>query len=246
MIRAVIVEDEKNNWERLSRLLERKAPDVEVTGIASSVEDALPLLRELKPDLVFMDIELPDGTGFEILEELTDLAFEVIFATAYDQYAIKAIRFAAADYLLKPVEADELVNALDRTRTRMTSNKEKTSQIVNQTFQSEKPDQLALPTLEGYSIVKLEDIIRCEADGNYTRFHLSGQRNILVSKTLKEYDELLTNQGFCRVHHKHLVNLNHCTKYIKGDGGLITMSDGVDVEVSKRKKENFLTLLKKS
>ena len=243
MINAVIVEDESNNAERLKRILERHCAHVSVVAISGTVEDALLAIGSLRPQLVFLDIELPDGTGFDILKENDPPSFHTIFTTAYDHYAIKAIRYGAADYLQKPIDKDELVAAVNRVIKRSSSSAGEQHRFIREAVNNIDQNRVALPTQTGYTIVFIDDIVRCEADANYTRFFLAGGNKIMVSRTLGEYDDLFSDNGFCRVHHSHLINLKHAVKYNKGDGGSVTMSDKSEVEVSKRKKEQFLKML---
>lgn len=244
MLEALIIEDEQNNADRLIRLLEACCPEISVRSTCSTVAEGLAALREAQPDLLFLDIELPDGTGFDILGGIEDIGFDVIFTTAYDRYAIKAIKFSATDYLMKPVDREELRAAVDR----VIANRQAGRPRANITFLKENVrntdlDKIALPTSDGYRIVLLDDIIRCQSDANYTLFYLSDGKKLLVSRTLKEFDELLSRQQFCRVHHSHLINVRHAVQYRKGEGGTVVMSDGSEIEVSRRKKEQFLKML---
>lgn len=244
MIKAIIVEDEPNNSERLAFLLNSSNEDVQVVGVAASIKEAADLVKTNNPDLVFLDIELPDGTGFDFLRLYTDIPFHVIFTTSFDKYAVKAFRFSAADYLLKPLEKDELVNAIQKVRKLIQNNLNETNKetIHKRPASSLIEDftKIALPSLEGFNIIELSNIIRCEAEGSYTKFYLAGKKELLVSRNLKEYEDILAEHNFIRVHHSHLINLNHVVSYVRGEGGYVVMTDQTQVQVSKRKKNDLL------
>jgi two-component system LytT family response regulator len=243
MLRAVIIDDEKRGRETLLNLLNEYCKNLEVVEMANSAKTGAEIIAAQQPDVVFLDIQMPKGTGFDMLESIAELNFEVIFTTAYDKYAIKAIKFAAMDYLLKPVEIDELKAAVDRVKEKVKS------KVTGQNFSvllnnlKGQHNKIALPTSEGISFIPTDNIIRCEASGNYTCFYLEDGGKILVSKTLKEYDELLSETNFYRVHNSHLVNLNHVDKFVKVGGDSVMMSDGSRIEVSRRRKEGFLNRL---
>ena len=246
MIKALVVDDEKKARDILTGMLNAHCPQVNVIGQADSVSLAEELIRSTKPDLVFLDIEMPFGNGFDLLDRTRDLNFDVVFTTAFDHYAVKAIKFSAFDYLLKPIDVDELKIAVDRliqNKKDQNSFYGKIENLLSEIKINGKPKRIAIPSLEGISIVNIDEIIRCEADTNYTRIYLINGEAILVSKTLKEYEDLLTEYHFVRVHHHNLINLNHVQKYIKGEGGYAIMSDGSSVEVSRRKKTEFLEKL---
>jgi len=242
-LRVVIVDDERHSREIIRSLISSKFPEIEICGEADSVDAAVKILEKCHPDLLFLDIELPDGTGFDVLEAIgEDIQFEIIFATAYNYYAIRAIKFSALDYLLKPVDKTELVAAIEKAKTRIVDNNHKTSNInlLKKQIVKPAPDKIALPAESGFIFVPIDDIIRCQADSNYTRFVLSKGSPVLVSRTLKEYDELLDENNFFRVHNSHLINMAHVKKYLKGKTPRVVMSDGTEVEVSIRKKDAFL------
>ncbi|MCF8253248.1 MAG: LytTR family DNA-binding domain-containing protein [Bacteroidia bacterium] len=249
-LRVIIVEDESRGRNALKALL-TQIKTTELIGEAPNVDDAVALIKKTPPDLVLLDIEMPFKNGFDLLAELPERTFDVIFTTAYDSYAIKAIKFSAIDYLLKPIDSDELNHAIDRTIEKRQKSEHQPQLQINNLLENLKSInkqnyKLSLPTFEGALFVPIEEIIRCESDANYTRFHLKNEeKSILVSKTLKEYDELLIDYGFCRVHHSHLINLKYIKKYIKGEGGLVVMVDGTEVEISRRKKEIFQKALDK-
>ncbi len=247
MIRAIIIDDERIGRETLESLLSDCCPDVAVVAQADSIEAGRAAITKHDPDLVFLDIEMPFGNGFELLEALPGARFEVIFTTAYDQYAIRAIRFSALDYLLKPIDRDELIAAVAKARKRLSG-----SRVLNQNLEvllenlrhtASEHNKIALPTDDGLILVQVTQIIRCEADGNYTRFYLAGGEAMLVSKTLKEFETLLAEMNFLRIHHSHLVNVSHVRKYVRGEGGLVVMSDSTSVPVSRRKKDELIRRL---
>ena len=246
MLKAVIVEDEKNSQELLKELISEYCEGVEVAAIAGNVAEGLAALKEHKPNLLFLDIELPDGDGFQILENAEKLDFDVIFTTAYDQYAMKAFKFAATDYLLKPVDIDELQSAVERVTEKQkeedTSDKsEQLSALIANVRNMGKPfKRIVLPTSNGFTVVNPEDIIRCESDRNYTFIFLNDKRRILVSRTIKEYDEMLRDFNFFRIHQSHLINLAYLKNYTRGRGGYVELTDGTTLDVSARRKSEFL------
>ncbi len=244
MIQAVIVEDEKKSRELLEKLVEKNCPEVSLAGSADSVEAGVALIRKVKPRLVFLDIEMPDGSGFDLLKALPDLSFEVIFTTASDKYAINAIKYSALDYLLKPIDSDELKAAVQKIaeKDKGLSNMENLKFLLQNFRKSdEQYSRITLPTGHAYEIVNVKDIIRCEADGNYTNFFLVDKRRIIVTLGLKHYEDLLPPNDFFRIHNHHLVNVNHVSRVLKEDGGYAIMSDGSKLEISRRKKDSFLS-----
>jgi two-component system, LytTR family, response regulator len=248
MIEAMIVDDERHSCEALQLLLERSCPEVKVIGLANSGAEAKNKIQTLHPQLVFLDIEMPNMNGFQLLEQLSKIDFELIFTTSYDQYAIKAIKFSAIDYLLKPVDREELENAVQKVSKKLTNNINQQLGILLQKInQPSAPLQkIALPTIQGLELVSINAIISCSANNNYTEFYLTDKRKILVSRTLKEMEELLEDQLFLRVHHSHIVNLNAVTRYVKGEGGYLIMSDGSTVDVSRSRKELLIQKLQPS
>lgn len=243
-IKAVIVDDLEEALELLSNDLKQECPEVEICGTAKNVIAAAKLINETSPDLIFLDIRLGDNTGFDLLEILPDLKAKVIFVTAYDEYALKAFRFSAVDYLLKPIDPSQLSEAVRKA----------TSQIHNQAEglhllrkQIDNPNQLAkkisLPTMERLHIVDIENIMRCQSMDNNTRFFIEDDSNIFVTKTLKKFDELFKDHSFIRVHQSHLVNLKYVKAYEKKDGGYLIMQNGDHVPVSVRKKSEVIKAL---
>jgi two-component system LytT family response regulator len=242
-IRALIVDDEVNNRENLRSALETYCPEVKVVGEADSAITAMDRIKELSPELVFLDIAMPMGSGFDLLESLPEIHFEIIFVTAYDQYAIRAIKFAAVDYLLKPIDALELKKAVERVQSkrRQQNQQGQLKALLHNLQQQEK--KIALPQSDHIEFVPVHSIIRCQGDRNYTHFFLKDGRELLVSRTLKEYVELLDDQSFYRVHQSHLVNLHCIQKYRKRDGGLLVTTDGAKIPVARARKDGLLERL---
>jgi two-component system LytT family response regulator len=247
MIRTVIIDDEEKSMKALSALLARYCPDVEVVAHADSVLTAVKVLNEHKPDLVFADVLMPDGTGFDVLERCHNRKFGVIFVTAFEEHALRAFRFSALHYLLKPVNFLELQEAIERFKELKKESKDQIEnshfEVAKNSFNSASPQNIVLPTIEGFSVVKISDIIRCEADSNYTKIFFTQGKPFLASRTLTYFEEAMSGLHFVRIHHKHLVNLTHVKRYLKGRGGYVEMADGNEVEVSTRKKEEFLNAM---
>lgn len=245
MITATIVDDEPFCCETLATLLERYCSEVKVLEICHSAATALQSIARNKPDILFLDIEMPFMNGFELLEKLPRIDFKLIFTTSYDQYAIKAIRFSAFDYLLKPIEREELQKAVQKAVTQMTHPLPQQFEILLQKLNhpSVPINKIAIPTMEGLQMIFIDSIISCRADSNYTIIHLKNKQKIIASRTLKEIEEMLEDYSFVRVHHSSVVNLNEVEKYIKGEGGYMLMSDGTTVDVSRSRKEMLLKKL---
>ncbi len=245
MLKAIIVDDEKASRDTLAGLLSRYCHDVTVVAQAEGYESGLEIIRSNTPDIVFLDIQMPDGSGFRLLEDLGNFKFDVIFCTAYDQYAIKAIKYSALDYLLKPIVPDDLINAvkkagMKRDNSQISLNIQTLLENLNQ---QAEPKKIVLSTAEKMHIVEVDDIIRCESDDYYTRFFFTDGKKLLISKTLKESEELLGDKYFIRPHKSHLVNIKYIKGFLKNDGGYIQMSDGFLVPVSRRKKEFVINTL---
>ena len=245
-MKCIIVDDEQNSRETLRYLLHAIAPDVIILAEAKNTEQAKNFIEKLQPDLVFLDINMPWQTGIEFLEGLEQPAFHVIFITAYNEYAVKAFRLNAIDFLLKPVDPDELEQAIKKVKANKQPLLSEQLTGIKANLQTNKNiERLALPTAEGIHFIPLTDIIWLESMGAYTKFHVENQKPIVVSKVLKEYEELLQGYPFLRVHQSSLINLNHIKKYVRGDGGQVWMSDGNEIEVSRRKKDELLQVLEK-
>lgn len=247
MIKTLIIEDEQKSRDVLLKIIEKNCPQLEIVGMAENVADGVEKIKTLKPDLVFLDITMPDGSGFDVLEQVQGYKFDLIFATASNNHAIRAFKYSACDYLLKPIDVEELKSAVSRIEKR----KNETPDMQNLNFliqQLKKSDdnfqKITLPTGNAYEIINLKDIVRCEADGSYTYFYLTDKRKLMVSASLKHYEELLPEQDFIRVHHHNLINMNHVVRFLKEDGGYAVMSDGSKIEISRRKKDVFMDRLK--
>ncbi|MBN1820822.1 MAG: response regulator transcription factor [Prolixibacteraceae bacterium] len=244
-IRALIVDDEKNGRENLSGILREYCPEVTVVGEADSVETAKSIIQEKNPSLVFLDIEMPKANGFKLLEYFQDFNFEVIFVTAYDSYAIQAIRFSAADYILKPINIYDLKKAVEKAIARIRLKEE--NQLLKQLYYNlQRPanPRIGLPTAEKIEFVDVDSIIRCEGEGNYSHLYFTNGRHLLVAKTLVEFEELLNDYNFIRVHKTHLINLKQVSAFLKTEGGSLQLSDGKTIPVSRRRKEFVLEKLK--
>jgi two-component system LytT family response regulator len=245
-INTIIIEDEQKSLEILAGLIAKNCPELRVAGTARNVTEGVELIRSMKPELVFLDISMPDGSGFDLLEKVADQRFELIFATASDAHAIKAIKFSACDYLLKPIDADELKTAVSKVirKRNAVPNMEHLQFLIQHLKRADDNYQkITLPTGNAYEIVNINDIVRCEADGSYTNFYLRDKRKLMISAGLKHYEELLPDTEFIRVHHHHLINMNHVIRFLKEDGGYAIMSDGSKIEISRRKKEAFMEKL---
>ena len=247
MINALLIDDEPNCCEVLALLLEKHCPEVRVVGSCFSAEDALESLSKYKVELVFLDVIMPHTNGFQFLQQLNTVDFELIFTTSYDQYALQAIRCSALDYLLKPVDREELKAAVGKAiRRRQAPVPQQLDLLVQKLTQPSNNKSIALPTLEGLQLVPLDSIISCSSSSNYTILRIKHLPKLTISKTLKEIEGLLEEHQFLRVHHSHVVNLNEIRKYLRGEGGQLIMSDGSAVDVSRSRKEILLNKLQPS
>ena len=246
MIRCVLVDDESNSLEMMEWLLQTYCPQVKIEAMCNSAEKAIDVIEKVKPDVVFLDIEMPQMNGFDMLEQFDKLFFDVIFCTAYDQFAIKAFKYSALNYLLKPVDPDDLKETIQRIEERRAIPTRDQLELLMQGIRSQKPtaSRIALTTNDGMIFVSTSDILYCEAESNYTSVVLS-DRKIVVSKTLKEIDEALSGQDFFRVHNSFLININHIQKFVRGDGGYVIMSDGKSVGISRSRKQEFMEMFSK-
>ena len=243
MIKAILVDDEAHCLGTLSILMKEYCPEVQIVDKCRSAKAALEAIGESKPSLVFLDIDMPLMTGFELLEQFEEIPFAVIFTTSYDQYAIKAIRFSALDYLLKPIDPKELVAAVHKVELYKTPpSAEQFQMLIDQIQHNEKGfTKIAVPTFEGFELIPVDQAIRCEADGNYTHIYLKNKNKITACRILKEMEEQLQNFSFfIRVHHSWIVNLNEVTKYVRGEGGYLVMSDNSTVNVSRNRKDSLM------
>jgi Response regulator of the LytR/AlgR family len=239
---AVIIDDEKHCRDVLQMLLERHCPEVTIDALCGDPEEALKVIERSQPQLVFLDVEMPGMNGFELLESCTRRSFSVIFTTAYDQYAIKAIRHSALDFLLKPIDKDELVQSVQKALTQTVNSATKVDALLQFLHQHVQPNErLALPTEDGLRMIPVKDITYCESAGGYTKVFMAQQGvPTLICRSLKEVEEALKEKGFFRVHNSYLINLSYMHKYIKGDGGEIIMTDGKNIPVSRNRKQDFL------
>lgn len=243
-MKVAIIDDESNGRNIVRQYLSLYCHDVEVIGEADSVKSGVKLLSKQSPDVVFLDIQMQDGTGFNLLELLPQRTFKVIFVTSFDQFALKAIKYSAADYLLKPVDPDAFVEAVEKVRADIAQPAAPRDIRIEELLTNINSfAKIGLPTNDGIQFVKVDEIIRCEADGPYTQFIMDGGARIMVSKNLKIYEELFADRKFLRVHKSHLINTRYIDKYINGDGGNVVMADGSTVEVSRRKKEELLNMM---
>ncbi|MCF8295956.1 MAG: LytTR family DNA-binding domain-containing protein [Saprospiraceae bacterium] len=243
MISVVIIDDEKKSRDTLHGLLNKFCPNVTILGQADGYKSGVEEIKIRKPDAVFLDIQMPDGSGFKVLEEFEVINFEVIFTTAYDQFAIKAIKYSALDYLLKPIIPEELVDAVEKVeQKKLKGNINSNIKVLleNVKIGNQEPKKIVLSTSEGMHIIDVKDIVRCQSDDYYTRFFLTNDKMILISKTLKENEELLKGHNFLRPHKSHLINTSFIKSYVKSDGGYIIMKNGNKIPVSRRKRELVL------
>ena len=247
MIRAIIIDDEQHCIDRLTGLLATYGkPHVHLIDTFQSVEEGTMAIEKLQPDLVFLDVKLHDKTGFDLLRQVSEINFEVIFTTAFEKYAVEAFKFSAIDYLLKPVDPDDLKQAVDKLREKIS--KDEVLKKFEVLFHNLKNSQgvskkISIPTVNGLVFLEVSDIIRCQAEVNYTTIFLKEKQKITVSKTLKEFEELLTAYNFYRVHNSHLINLAYIKSYHKGKGGYVSLTDNSEIEVATRRKEQFLKKL---
>jgi two-component system LytT family response regulator len=244
MRKILIIDDEKRIRDFVKRMIDSFGFDVEVFTDGENVETGIAAIKSLKPDIVFLDIQMPDGTGFDLLNQVGEKTFELIFITAFQEYAIMAIKFSALDYILKPIDAEELKTALQNALDTIDFKKEETQyEALSHNLNTNQKRKLVLKTQESVHVVDLNEIIRCEADKNYTFFYLNSGKKILVSRTLKDFELLLSNHGFFRVQQSHLINIEYIDRYDKSEGGSVIMKDGSSVPLSNAKKDLFFQLL---
>lgn len=244
MIKAILIDDIEQARNTLKRDLQEYAPEIEVIGEASGVVEGAKLLRKVQPNIVFLDIQMQDGSGFDLLDLLSEIPFKIIFITASDAHAIKAFRYAAIDYLLKPVDPDELMQALARFKEQQTDEQAKYKLLNDSLKNHNKPsERLALHSQDKIHIVSIADIVRCESSVNYTIFYFADNKEMVVTKTLKEFEDLLSEQKFFRVHHSHLVNARYIREFVKSEGGHLILQNGTIVPVSTRKRAEVIKML---
>ena len=242
---ALIIDDEKNGRENLCGLIEKYCPQIKIVAEAASVSEAIQKIEEFQPKLIFLDIEMPGGNGFTLLEHFKSFPFEVIFVTAYDNFAIKAIRFSASDYILKPINLNELINAVDKVSQRISQRgeNERIRQLYQNSLHPSNP-KIGLPTGERIEFVEVKSIIRCQGEINYTHLYFSDRKPMLSAKSLIEFEELLGEYGFIRVHKTHLVNMDHVASFTRNDGGMLILSNGDSVLISRRRRDYTFEQLK--
>jgi len=242
--KVLIIDDEKPTREFIRKMLESFDLKLEIYTDGESVQSGIEAIDNLKPDIVLLAIQMPDGNGFDVLKNVTNKSFEIIFITAFQEFAVQAIKFSALDYILKPIDAEELKNAVTNALQLLSHKKDDHQlQALQHNIQPHLKRKLVLKTQESIFVVEIDDIVHCEADKNYTFFYLNDGKKILVSKTLKDYDTLLSGLQFFRVHQSHLINLNCVERYDKHDGGSVILKDGTAVPLSPAKKEQFFKSL---
>lgn len=251
MITALLIDDDANLRSGMKTLLDRYAPEIEIIGEADSVKNGVEVMEKLQPQVVFLDIQMNDGTGFDVLEQIAQRngksTSHIVFITAHEQYAIKAFRFSALDFLLKPVDPDELQKVIEKIKNVLVKNDGYAHidlLLENIRKKVDNFKRIALSNSDGIHVFEVSDIIRCESEDNYTKFFIRNSKPILISKTLKEYEDLLTEHGFERIHQSHLINLSYLKSYIKKDGGYVVMTDNSNLPISQRKRERLQDLLK--
>jgi len=246
MIRAIIVDDEPKGRNLLKELISDRFPEIHILALAQNADEGIHTITKFRPDVIFLDINMPGKTGFDMLAEIHNINFEIVFITAYDKYAIRAFRYHAFDYLLKPVDAEELTNCIERLKEKRLQMdlSERLGLLISQIHHPQQiPDRITINSLDGITIIPVGDIIYLEAAGTYTLFYLKSSDKIVSSLNLKEYEELLFDHHFCRVHNSFLINLAEVKKFIKADGGSVMMSNGTQVSVSKRRRDELMALL---
>jgi two-component system, LytTR family, response regulator len=246
MIKAILIDDEKNALEMLEWQLQNYCPQVTIAGICNNADDGIAAIHQHKPQLVFLDIEMPKKNGFEVLQSFTNPSFDVIFTTAYNQFALKAFRFAALDYLLKPIDADDLVAAVKRYEKKMLhGNLKDQLDILMQQYNQPNtlPEKISFSTQQAIHFINPAHILYAESDSNYTTLHFIDKSKMVVSKTLKEVEEMLVHYNFYRIHHSYIINLKQVNRYMKIDGGFIEMTGGTQLPISRQRKEELMNTL---
>ncbi len=246
-MKTIIIDDEPHCVGYLQVLLQQHCAQAQVVATAGNGQEGLSLIRHYAPELVFLDVEMPVMNGFRMLEELGEVPFQLIFTTAYDRYALRAFKFSALDYLLKPIDPQELKNAVNRSSKTPGPLPQQLSLLENHLHHPDAAmsNKIAIPTLDGFNFIALDDIVHCEAESNYTKFHLQNGKSLLVSRTLGDVEETLKGKGFFRIHKQFLINLKHIEKYVKGEGGYIVMSNQQQVSISRSRRDEFVMLFSK-
>lgn len=249
MLKTILIDDEKNSLEALQMEIGMNCPSVEVISACRGPFEGLDAINSLQPDLVFLDIQMPEMSGFELLQSLPEINFDVIFVTAFDTYSMQAIKVSALDYLLKPVDGEELKHAVEKVEASQALKRSRAQVhflLTNLQQGTEQPfSKIALPTMKGLDFISLDEILYCTADGNYTRIHAASGDQYVITRTLSEFEEMLSNPIFFRTHKSYLVNLRHIKQYLKGSGGQVILKDGTSVQVARARKELLMDLIYK-
>ncbi len=239
-MKTFIVEDEPRSAQLLAHLLEKHCPEVQLAGVFTDSTKALEVLAVEPVELLFLDIEMPRLNGFDLLDRLVPIGFRLVFTTAYDQYAVRAFKYSALDYLLKPIDVEELKAAVRKAVSLPPPVASQFDFFKTTRSNAEPPERIAVSTLDGLQFIEVRNIVRCNSDGSYAELHLAGGQKIVLSKNLKDFEELLLPCGFLRIHHSHLINLKHVERYLRGEGGEVVMTDGAHLPVARSRKEEFL------
>ena len=244
-IKVIIVDDEPSSLQNLEQKIREFCPELKIIATVAQPAEAILLIRHHRPDVIFLDIEMPHMNGFRMLSELGDYESEIIFTTAYNHYAIEAIRMSAFDYLMKPVSIKDLRETVDRLASQLAAQTKERLNVLRESLNRNinQESKIAVPTWEGLEFILIKNVVRIESSSNYSRIFFIHRESLLVTRQLKEFEEMLTPYRFCRVHNVHLINLNYVKKYIRGEGGSVVMENGDEIDVSRRKKDDFLKLI---
>jgi len=246
MMKAVIIDDEADSRQILANYVSKYCPEVEVCGFGESVSTGLEVIKKFQPDIVFLDIEMPYGNGFDLLDRIGNITFETVFVTAFGNYAIQALNQSAAYYLLKPINIDELVKAVEKIKhERASDNYIGHAHVLLENIRAGGQQKIMLPTMEGFEIITIHSIIYCEAEDNFTRFYLEDNSTLLICRTLKYFEDILKDHRFLRIHRSYVINPAFVIRYAKGKGGMVTMKNNKELEVSPSKKQEFLELFER-
>jgi two-component system LytT family response regulator len=245
LLKGILIEDELSSLQNLQQKIIEFCPGIKVVAASQKPEEAIFLIRHHNPDVIFLDIEMPRMNGFRLLEELEEVQAEIIFTTAYNHYAIDAIRISAFDYLVKPISVEDLQNAVNRLMVQHSRQVQEKLNVLRKSLQENRSqeDRIAIPTSEGMEFINIKNIVRIESSSNYSKLYLLSGQTLLVTRLLKDFEEMLLPYRFCRVHHSHVINLSYIKKYIRGEGGQVVMQNGDVIDVARRKKEEFLKLI---